>query len=70
MRTNQTAVLRFRAVFGLGFLLLGLVMLWRIALTAAPAQNKIIGFVFALVMIALGVVRVRDYARARRGSGP
>jgi hypothetical protein len=70
MRTNQTAVLRFRAVFGLGFLLLGLVMLWRVLLTAAPAQNKLVGLAFGLVMIALGVVRVRDYARARRGAGP
>ncbi len=70
MRTNQTAVLRFRAVFGLGFLLLGLVMMWRVALASAPAQNKVIGLVFALVMIGLGVVRVRDYVRARRGAGP
>ncbi len=69
MRTNQTAVLRFRAVFGLGFLLLGLVMAWRVGFAAAPAQNKLIGIVFALVMIALGVVRIRDYARAR-GGGP
>jgi hypothetical protein len=70
VRTRQTAVLRFRAVFGLGFLLLGLVMLWRVALAGAPAQNKLIGLAFALVMIGLGVVRIRDYARARRGGGP
>jgi hypothetical protein len=70
MRVNQTAVLRYRAVFGAGFILLGLVTLWRVAAASAPAQSKITGLALAVVMIALGVVRLMPFLRARRGSGP
>ena len=70
MRVNQTTVLRYRAAFGLGFIVLGVVTLWRVATAAAPPQSKLIGAALAIVLIALGVVRVRQYARARRGAGP
>jgi hypothetical protein len=66
MRIDRTAVYRYRAVFGLGFVVLGAVTLWRVAVTSVPASNKFLGVLLALAMIGLGVARLMQYARYRR----
>lgn len=68
MRVNRTTVLRYRAFFGVGFIALGGVTLWRVAVAAAPPNSKLIGGLLAVAMIGLGVARVMQYAR--RGAGP
>ena len=57
----------YRALFGLGFVVLGVVTAVRIGMVQAPASNKVLGVMLAIVMIALGGVRIGQYLRARRG---
>ncbi|HZX67829.1 MAG TPA: hypothetical protein VFE70_03040 [Candidatus Elarobacter sp.] len=57
----------YRALFGLGFVVLGVVTAVRIGMVPAPASNKVLGVMLAIVMIALGGVRIGQYLRARRG---
>jgi hypothetical protein len=59
----------YRATFGLGFILLGALTLWRVATVPVPAGNKIIGVVLAVAMIALGAARIVQYLRYRRRIG-
>jgi hypothetical protein len=66
MSTNRGFPL-YRAIFGLGFVVLGVVTAVRIGMVHAPASNKVLGVMLAIVMIALGGVRVGQYLRARRG---
>ena len=69
MRSRQPAVYGYRATFGLGFVVLGVVTLWRIATVPVPPGNKIVGLALALAMIALGAARIIQYVRYRRGIG-
>ncbi|MGD0052764.1 MAG: hypothetical protein ABSD03_13265 [Vulcanimicrobiaceae bacterium] len=70
MRVSQIAVLRARALFGVGFTILGAVMVWRVAIAPAPLSGKLIGGLLGLALLALGVTRVAQFVRWRRGSGP
>jgi len=63
-RPNRT-ILTYRALFGGGFVVLGLVTLWRIVVVPAPSANKLLGLVLAAAMIALGVTRIAQYLRDR-----
>jgi hypothetical protein len=56
----------YRAVFGLGFVVLGIVTAVRIGMVNAPPSNKVLGVMFAVVLVALGGVRIWQYVRARR----
>jgi hypothetical protein len=67
MRSDPRIVYRYRAAFGLGFVVLGGVTLYRVAVVNAPPNNKILGVLLALVMVGLGVVRLAQYARYRQG---
>lgn len=69
MRVNQRLLLRYRAAFGVGFMVLGAVTLWRVAAATAPATNKIIGALLAVAMIGLGLARIMQYVRGRGGAG-
>jgi hypothetical protein len=62
---NQSTVLGYRALFGVGFVALGGVTLWRILVTPAPGANKTLGLLLATAMIGLGVARIVQYVRAR-----
>jgi hypothetical protein len=66
MRADRPMVYRYRAVFGVGFLVLGAVTLWRIAIAPGPPSSKVWGAFFALALIGLGAARVGQYLRARR----
>jgi hypothetical protein len=70
MRVNQTAILRMRAAFGLGFTALGAVMVWRVAMAPAPVSGKLIGGLLGLALLALGLTRIAQFLRWRRGAGP
>lgn len=70
MRLNQRILLRYRAVFGAGFVLLGAVTVWRVIVASAPANNKILGALLGIVMVGLGVARIMQYVRGRDGAGP
>ena len=69
MRSPRPMVYGYRATFGLGFIVLGALTLWRVATVAVPAGNKVIGVVLALAMIGLGAVRIVQYVRYRRRIG-
>lgn len=64
-RIDQRTVLGYRAMFGVGFLALGGVTLWRILITPAPGANKTLGMLLAVAMIGLGITRIAQYVRAR-----
>jgi hypothetical protein len=65
MRVNRHSVYLYRALFGLGFMVLGAVVARNVAVSQTPG-NKLPGFLFAGVMIALGGVRIVQYVQARR----
>ena len=65
MRIDQATVLRYRALFGAGFLVLGIIVLVRVVTAPAPPSSKVLGGAFALATIALGTVRLVTFAKAR-----
>ena len=67
--TNEPLIHGYRAMFGLGFLALGAVTLWRIGTVAVPPGNKLIGLLLAFAMIGLGIFRIIQYVRYRRSPG-
>ncbi len=60
------AVARIRAIIGAAFALLGAGIAVQLLLRPEPLQQKLLGLGFALVLIALGVVRVRGYLALRK----
>jgi hypothetical protein len=65
MRIDRSSVYRLRAAFGLGFVVLGLVTLWRVATAPGPSNSKIIGGALALALMGLGIGRLVQYQRMR-----
>ena len=70
MRIDRNSVYLYRALFGVGFVVLGVVTAVRVALVHAPPGSKTLGLMLAVVMIGLGGVRVGQYVRARRRPPP
>ncbi len=64
-RIDQSTVLGYRALFGVGFVALGALTLWRILVTPAPGANKSLGVLLAVVLIGLGITRIVQYVRGR-----
>jgi hypothetical protein len=60
---------RYRMISGVIFSILGLTIAVELVLRPGAPQSKIAGFGFALVAIALGVVRVIQYLQARTTPG-
>jgi hypothetical protein len=60
---------RYRMISGAIFTVLGLVIAGELVMRPGPPQSKIAGFGFALVAIALGVVRIVQYVQARATLG-
>jgi len=58
-----------RAAFGVGFVVLGAIALYRVLEAAAPVNSKLIGGALGAVMIGLGVFRIVQYLRWRRSGG-
>jgi uncharacterized membrane protein HdeD (DUF308 family) len=56
---------RYRMISGAIFSLLGIVIAVELVLRPGPPQSKIAGFGFAVVAIALGIVRIVQYLQAR-----
>ena len=63
---NTLNLARIRAMIGSAFALLGIVIAVQLLLKPEPFNQKIMGLGFALVLIALGVVRVRGYLLLRK----
>jgi hypothetical protein len=59
---------RYRMISGIIFSILGVVIAAELALRPGAPQNKIAGFGFAVVAIALGVVRIVQYFAARNSA--
>ena len=57
--------LRYKAIFGLAYVGFGLLAAYRVFFWPAPLSAKGIGLAFAVALVALGVVRIRAFARAR-----
>jgi hypothetical protein len=70
MRVDQRAVYLYRGLFGVGFIVLGLVVAYRVAIVPGPWRAKALGLLVPIVMVALGGVRVGQYVRARRRPRP
>ncbi len=67
---NPLAVARVRAIIGGAFALLGVGIAVQLLLRSEPFNQKILGLCFSLVLIALGVVRVRTYLAVKRETAP
>lgn len=52
---------RFRALLGAGFIVLGAITLYRTVAIAGVGTHSIPSFVLGAAMIALGVLRLRDF---------
>jgi uncharacterized BrkB/YihY/UPF0761 family membrane protein len=69
VRSFTTVTYTSRAAFGIGFVVLGAIALYRVVATAAPVNSKLIGGALGVVMIVLGAVRIAQYVRWRRAGG-
>ncbi len=56
---------RYRMISGAIFAVLGIVIAAELVRHPGPPQSKVAGFGFALVAVALGVVRVVQFVRAQ-----
>jgi hypothetical protein len=62
---KSVKVARVRAILGVAFAVLGVLIALQLAVRVAPFNEKIFGFVFAAALVGLGVVRVRQYLAVR-----
>ncbi len=69
MKRGTLGWFRYRMISGAIFTVLGLVIAGELVMRPGPPQSKIAGFGFALVAIALGVVRIVQYVQARATLG-
>jgi uncharacterized membrane protein HdeD (DUF308 family) len=69
VKRGTMAWFRYRMISGAIFSLLGIVIAVELVLRPGPMQSKIAGFGFAIVAIALGVVRIVQYVQARSTPG-
>jgi hypothetical protein len=65
----NVAIARIRAVIGVAFAVVGVVIIGELLVKPVPLNQKLMGTAFAAVLVALGIVRVRTYLAARRLSG-
>ena len=70
MRIDRRSVYLYRALFGVGFVVLGAVTAYRVVVAHAPPGSKTLGLLLAVVMIGLGGVCIGQYVRARRDLPP
>jgi hypothetical protein len=69
MKRGTLGWFRYRMISGVIFSILGVVIAARIIALPGALQNKIAGFGFALVAIALGIVRIVQFVKARSTLG-
>lgn len=69
MKRGSIGWFRYRMISGVIFSILGTIIAVELVLRPGAPQSKIAGFGFALVAIALGVVRVVQYVQARSTLG-
>ena len=62
---NRLRLAKIRAALGVVFTLLGIGIGVEILFRPAPVNQKLLGLAFAVVLVALGVVRVRAYLKLR-----
>jgi hypothetical protein len=65
VRRGTLGWFRYRMISGVIFSVLGIVIAGELLLRPGAPQSKIAGFGFAIVAIALGVVRIVQYRQAR-----
>ncbi|HEX3469351.1 MAG TPA: hypothetical protein VHT05_14820 [Candidatus Elarobacter sp.] len=70
MRSINRTVYLSRALFGLAFIALGGVSAFRVLFKPAPPSYKVLGLTLAVVMVALGCVRIGQYLRWRNAPPP
>lgn len=63
-------IMRIRAILGVAFAVAGVVIGGELALKPAPLNQKLLGLAFAGVLIALGLVRIRMYLKAKAEATP
>ncbi|HTW86205.1 MAG TPA: hypothetical protein VMD91_19190 [Candidatus Sulfotelmatobacter sp.] len=66
MRVTPDAIYHSRGAFGVGFLVLGAVVIWRDVAAADPWRSKLLGGAFGVVLLGLGITRIVQYVRWRR----
>jgi uncharacterized membrane protein HdeD (DUF308 family) len=67
-RARYQVVYVSRALFGVGFIVLGALALARVLATSAPSSSKAVGAALGVAMIGLGIARIVQYLRWRRGA--
>ena len=63
-------IARLRAIIGAAFAVVGVVIMVELLLKPVPLNEKLLGLAFAATLVALGIVRVRMYVKARRPAEP
>ncbi len=69
MKRGTLAWFRYRMISGAIFAAVGVVIAAELVLRPGPVQSKIVGFAFAIAVIALGVARILQYRQARTTLG-
>ena len=65
MRRRSLAWYRLRAVYGVLFSVFGVAIGVQLARRPEAWNVKLLGFALATVVLALGIVRIREYLHAR-----
>lgn len=63
-------VAKIRAILGLVFAVLGVTVAVNLLLHPGPMKEKWLGLAFSVVLIGLGLVRVRMYLKVKNELGP
>ncbi len=63
-------IARIRAILGGVFAVLGILIAARILLSPSPFSQKLLGLAFAVVLVGLGAVRIRNYLIVMRMPPP
>ena len=66
MRVDRGTIYRMRALFGVGFIILGLLVVWRAATTDAGGNSRVVGYVLAVALIGLGAGRIVQFVRMKK----
>jgi len=69
MKRGSLGWFRYRMISGIIFSIMGLVIATELVRRPGAPQSKIAGLAFALVAIALGVVRIVQFVQARSQLG-
>lgn len=66
MNARGDTRVKYRAAFGVGFVVLGAITFYRMVAAPAPLSTKLLGLALGAAMLALGIARIAAFLAWRR----